>query len=699
MTERIKKLAEEALVRKHPHVEQEVINSLTARRADGGATFDEIRRAFADAVELPEGDLVAGNYASTDFLQCRETGFDFPAALREIYGKYRPLYLELHMNGGNHKSADFGAVIDEGVEGMLRRIEKSRAKFEDDAEKLAFLDGLTYACNAVVAFAEGTADAVARKVEGCTDNVRKAELLRMEAACRRVPRYPAASFYEAVQAFFFVFLLFPDGVGCLDRYLAPYYENDLAAGKITRDGALEIIENLFINVFGVLGSEHTWSGVTHGVLAGYGADGECLHSEVTDIILDATCELPLWRPQFSYRVTKKTTPEQLLRVTEAHCRRPDVLLFLNDDVLVPNLLRIGVSYADAVGYSVSGCNELIVTGCSQMGSIQGHINVARALTRLMSDKEKLAGITDFEGFYEAYERELFADLETIIAMSVERDSAAAKDPCIAESLFTRGCIESATPITCGGAVYNNCTWCLTGIINVADSLAVIRQTVFEGGKHTLAEWSDCLAADWTGFDTLRREAVGCTHFGNNDASVDSLVNRIAASLDKKSSESTPFRGGKYLFGTLTGYEISHVRCGEKTGATPDGRHSGEAFAASVSAYPGTEKEGIGGYLASAASLDGRYLQTSVVVNLSLEKSMIDTPEKRERLSAVLRTYFDMGGVQLQINYLGVDELICAQREPEKFARLRVRVTGFSGFFTTFDKGLQDEIIARRVREG
>jgi len=696
MTERIKKLADAALCRPHPHIDKAVIGALTEKRGEGGAAFDEIRRAFADAVKLPEGDLIAGNYAAVDFLQRKNTDYSFDM-IRAIYNKYSPLYLELHMNGGNHKSADYGAFIDEGISGMLRRIDEAKVRFADDKDKLDYLAELEYGANAVIAFAEGTADAVAREAEGCADEARKAELVRLAAMCRRVPRCPAESFYEAVQAFFFAFTLFPDGVGCLDRYLAPYYEKDLAAGVITRDEALEITENLFINIFGLLGTEHTWSGMTHGVLAGYGKDGECVHSDITDIILEATCELPLWRPQFSYRVTKKTTPEQFKRITEAHCKRPDILLFLNDDVLIPNLVRIGVKYEDAVGYSVSGCNELIVTGCSQMGSLEGHLNVARSLVRLLSDKEKLADIADFEAFYSAYEKELIADLETVIALSYERDSTSAKDPAIAESLFTRGCIESATPITKGGAVYNACTWCTTGIINVADSLAVIRETVFEKKTRTLAEWSDCLKADWNGYEELRHDAIGCTHFGNNDSSVDSLVNRITASLNKKSSEYTPFRGGKYLFGTLTGYEIAHVRCGSKTGATPDGRYSGEAFAASVSAYPGTEKEGIGGYLASAASLDGRYLQTSVVVNITLERSMIDTAEKRERLAAMLRTYFDMGGVQLQINYLGVDELIRAQKDPDKFAHLRVRVTGFSGFFTTFDKPLQDEIIARRVR--
>ncbi len=696
MTERIKKLADAALERPHPHIDKAVIEALMEKRAVGGATFDEIRRAFADATVVPEGDLIAGNYAAVPFMQRKNYDFSF-ALIREIYDKYRPMYHELHMNGGNHKSADYGAFIADGVEGMLRRINEARARFSGDSEKLDYLAELEYGANAVIAFAEGTADAVAREAEKCTDEARKAELTRLAAMCRRVPRRPAESFYEAVQSFFFAFTLFPDGVGCLDRYLAPYYEKDLAAGVITRDGALEITENLFINIFGLLGTEHTWSGITHGVLAGYGKDGECVHSDITDIILEATCELPLWRPQFSYRVTKKTTPEQLKRITEAHCKRPDILLFLNDDVLVPNLVRIGVSYEDAVGYSVSGCNELIVTGCSQMGSLQGHLNVARSLVRLLSDKEKLVCVNDFEAFYAAYERELFEDLGIILTMSVERDSASAKDPAIAESLFTRGCIENATPITKGGAVYNSCTWCLTGLINVADSLAVIRETVFEKKTRTLAEWSDCLAANWEGYAEMRREAIGCTHFGNNDSTVDALVNRIAESLDRRSSESTPFRGGKYLFGTLTGYELSHVRCGEKTAATPDGRRNGESFAASVSAYPGTEKEGIGGYLASAASLDGRYLQTSVVVNLSLEKSMIDTAEKRDRLAAMLRTYFDMGGVQLQINYLGVDELIRAQKDPENFAHLRVRVTGFSGFFTTFDKNLQDEIINRRVR--
>jgi len=697
MTERIEKLAKAALERPHPHIGKDVIEGLVKKRVNGGASFDEIRRAFADAVILPEGDLVAGNYTSVDFLQRKDYGYSFDM-IRAVYDKYRPLYHELHMNGGNHKSADYGAIISEGVVGMLRRIEASREKYAGDSEKQSYLDELEYGANAVIAFAEGTADAVAREAEKCPDEARRAELTRLEAVCRQVPKYPAESFYEAVQSFFFAFALFPDGVGCLDRYLAPYYEKDLAAGKITRDEALELVENLFINIFGVLGTEHTWSGMTHGVLAGYGADGECVHSEVTEIILDASCELPLYRPQFSYRVTKKTTHEQLRFVTEAHCKRPDILLFLNDDVLVPNLLRIGVTYADAVGYSVSGCNELIVTGCSQMGSIQGHFNVARSLVRLLSDKGKLSGIKDFNDFYAAYERELFEDWKIILSMSIERDTASSNDPAIAESLFTRGCIENATPITKGGADYNACTWCLTGIVNVADSLAVIRETVFEKKTRTLAAWSDCLAANWEGYDELHREALGCSHFGNADASVDSLVNRIAESLDKESSKSTPYRGGKYLFGTLTGYEISHVRCGEKTGATPDGRYNGDAFAASVSAFPGTEKQGIGGYLASAASLDGRFLQTSVVVNITLEKSMVDTYEKRDRLSAMLRTYFDMGGCQLQINYLGVDELICAQKNPDSFAHLRVRVTGFSGFFTTFDKGLQDEIINRKVRK-
>jgi formate C-acetyltransferase len=134
--------------------------------------------------------------------------------------------------------------------------------------------------------------------------------------------------------------------------------------------------------------------------------------------------------------------------------------------------------------------------------------------------------------------------------------------------------------------------------------------------------------------------------------------------------------------------------GKSSGASPDGRYAGEPFAPSISPFPSSDKKGMISYLKSAAKIDPKLIQSSVVVNLKLDRAVSDSEEKRARLVAALKTYFSLGGIQLQINYLSADELINAQKEPEKYQNLRVRVTGFSGFFTSFDKALQDEIISR-----
>ena len=149
-----------------------------------------------------------------------------------------------------------------------------------------------------------------------------------------------------------------------------------------------------------------------------------------------------------------------------------------------------------------------------------------------------------------------------------------------------------------------------------------------------------------------------------------------------------------MFGTLTGYELAHLYFGKESGASLDGRFAGDPFAASIAAFPGADKNGMTSYLKSAAKIDETLIQSSVVVNLKMDKALADTEEKRKRLLAILRTYFALGGIHLQINYLSADELIKAQQTPENYQNLRVRVTGISGFFTSFDKDLQDEIVNR-----
>jgi len=664
--------------------------------ADESSKICLIREEYAKAIQVDENSILAGTYPTFPFWERRT--YPVPEFDKLFNGKYGDFINRLFMPGGNHKSANFEYVLQEGIDGLIRQICETKATVTEQ-KKLDYLDDLYYACEAIIAWSNAHSDALRQKASQTDSVFWKQELLLMAEICDQVPHHPARNFREAVQSYYFMFILFPDGLGRLDQYLDPFYCADLEKGIITREQALDLIEEMFLKMFSFLGKDFGWSGNHHGVVAGYRADGSCGHNECTSLILEAIAELPTWRPQISYRITAKTTPEQFREAMETNYKRPDLVMFLNDDVIVQNFVNEGVAFEDAINYSVSGCNETIITGCSQVGGLEGHLNIMHSLEEMMNNTNALQNIPDFEAFYEAYIAYLEKDLKFIITHSEERDREAAKNPDIIQSLFTDGCISSATSITEGGAKYNFCTWCLAGIVNLADSLTMIRQMVFEEKRFTLTDLSRFLSDNWEGHEKERAYILNNgRYFGNDDDYADQMLNRISATVHQIAKAYTPFRGGSYLFGTLTGYELAHVVFGEVTGASPDGRCTKDPFAASIAAYPGSDKKGMTSYLKSAAKINGADLQSSVVVNIKLDRALADSEEKRARLTALFMAYFRMGGVHLQVNYLSADELIKAQQEPDKYRSLRVRVTGFSGFFTTFDKNLQDELIRRSLHQ-
>ena len=667
------------------------IRSLLSDAEDDGQRLRVIREEYAKAARVGDG-AIAGEYPTVPFFEREERD------LSRLWDSFDPEFdkyvNKVYVSGGNHFCADYGTVIRTGFSGLIDRIDERMKSATDDGQT-EFLDRVRFAARAVIEWSHAYADALFAAADKESDAVRREELLRTARICEKVPEHGATSFREAVQSFFFVFILVPDGVGLPDRYLYPYYKADAQKGEITRKEALELIEELIVRIFAFHGKDEARSGNVHGALAGYTPDGECGHNECTSLFLEAIAALPLWRPQMSYRVTAKTTAAQFKEALDAHLKRPDVITFANDDEIIPGLVGAGVAYGDAADYSPSGCNETLITGRSHPGALEGLINMTHSLERTLEDTASLEDVDGFEEFYGIFERNLQSDLDIVFRYSYERDRYGAEYPMTALSLMTDGCICAARSIAAGGAKYDFCTWCLTGLVDLADSLGVIEQFVFEEKRFTIAELCCFIRANWTGYEDKRAYILNnARYFGNDDDRVDLLVNRVCASVDAFAKKYTPYRGGRYLFGTLTGYELSHMTFGKATGATPNGRRFADPLTASVSAFPGAARSGMSAYLRSAAKLDHDLLRSSVVVNMQLDRALADGEEKRARLAAMLRAYFDLGGIQLQINYLSADELKNAKRDPEKYKDLRVRVTGFSGFFTTFDADLQDEIIER-----
>lgn len=703
MNRRLAKIADRALKENGVYTLKDGFLRQKFESANLTEKAQSVRKEYAKLIEIDEESLLVGDYPTCLFRHYVPF-LDFPEKENTsdwsvLCKKYDQYINKLFIPGGNHLTADFDYILKNGISGLIKKIEEAQNTITTEEEKL-FLNNLHCTARSAVAWVQAYADALGVAVKKAASEKRRQELIAMADICSRVPYLPATSFREALQSYYFIFILFiPDGLGRIDQYLYPYYISDLEKGKTTKREALELTEELFIKMFCWLGKDEPRSANHHGVVAGYTANGECGHNEYTSIILEAITEIPVWRPQISYRVTAKTTVEQLREAVEAHYKRPDLIMFLNDDAIIKGLVGVGVTYEDAVGYSSSGCNETVLTGCSNMGALQGHINIMHSLEQLLKDTDRLENIHDFDTFYKTFEDYLHRDLDIVFGFSYEREvvDADAGPSLFVRSLLTEGCISSATPITRGGAKYNFITWCLTGLVNLADSLSIIRQKVFEEKQFSLTEVSRFLETNWVGYEKHRAYILNNSrYFGNDDNYVDLLINKVGESVNRIAQNYTPYRGSRYLFGTLTGYEISHIVFGGNTGASLDGRYAGEPLCASIAAFPGTDKNGVTAYLKSAAKIDENSIQSSTVVNLKLDKTLADSEKKRERLTALLQTYFKLGGIQLQINYLSADELIKAQKEPEKYQSLRVRVTGFSGFYTCFDKKLQDEIIARQL---
>ena len=332
MNQRIRRLADSVLAENGRFACADAhIKSLLAEVTDE-ERLRIIREEYSKIIKVDEDSLIAGQYPSMPFYQRVEV--DYEAIWRDAIApiKFELYEKRVHINGGQHFSANFEMVLTQGFSGLKAQIEEKRISVTDDEQK-GFLDELHYVTDAITAWVTAHADALRMAADKASSKERRSELLQMASVCERVPFYPATTFREAVQSYFFTFMLYSDGLGCIDRYLYPYYLADVEKGILTREEALGLIEELFIKIFSRFGTDEIRSGNNHGVIGGYTPDGECGHNECTSLILEAIADLPVWRPQISYRVTAKTTADQLKEVVDAQIRRPDLIMLLNDDVI------------------------------------------------------------------------------------------------------------------------------------------------------------------------------------------------------------------------------------------------------------------------------------------------------------------------------------------------------------------------------
>jgi len=633
-------------------------------------------------------------------------------------------------NGVGHCSPDYGMLLELGLAGIQREIERQLARLDlttpEGTEKRQFLRAASIACDGVTRFAAryaSLADEMAREER---DPERRQELSKIAEICRRVPAEPPRSFWEALQAIWFVHLgvMLDDGgvahaLGRLDQILLPLLQRDLRGGDLSRDVALELIECLFtkasetVNLMEGLatigiGGNTTFIELTIG---GVDRDGRDATNELSFLFLDAVEEMKTIQPNCAARLHPGTPEEFRQRVAEVMGGGSVSLQVVNDEVIIDAYTRRNVAPEDAREYAIIGCVEPTPSGKSYASTDAFFFNTALCLEMVLGGgKSWILGTegaetgdpTRFETFDELMQayRAQIAHFVRHLVMCFQAIGQAHREllPCPFQSSVIRDCIENGLDVKRGGARYNFTGGNAIGTAVVADSLMAIKHFVFDERKISMDEMIEILRNDFEGHEDTRLMFLNrAPKYGNDDDEVDQiakeLIDVFSGELDRYENP----RGG--AFSTSIYSVTSHVAMGNLVSATPDGRKGRTPLSVGISPAHGRDRRGPTLAMKSAAKIDYRNVVNGSAFNLKFHPSAFRGEEGIESFANLIRTYFRLGGQQLQVDVVDADTLRAAQERPEEYQDLIVRVAGYSARFVDLNRAMQDEFIARTEQSG
>ncbi|HNR32877.1 MAG TPA: pyruvate formate lyase family protein, partial [Candidatus Hydrogenedentes bacterium] len=621
-----------------------------------------------------------------------------------------------------HVIPNFDSVLEKGLLRMAAEVDARR--LDAPPETREFFEAVSCALEGVIVFARRLADAVAVAAARAESAEQRAEMESMLAICRRCPLHAPATFREAVQSLWTVKtaveLAYPVNLHCfgrLDQQLYPFYAADLAAGRITREAATELVEELLLKIMSlnirpesnILGNfYHRYLGSSPVTLGGVRPDGADATNELTYIFLDAAHRSKAIT-NISVRINPGTPNSLLERVAEYLQEGTSSFSLFNDAVNIEAMTRRGFSEEDARDYAVMGCVETTCPGkTGGMSASALQLSKVLDMTLRNGDMRTIAGTVRGEGLrtgdpssFESFDELVEAFLKQarhLIARIV--DASNLRDRLYAEwlpapmiSAFIDGCLDSGRDVTAGGARYDLAgISMINALANVFDSLLVIKKLVFDERRFGLREFLSAMDDNFASRqDVLHAVRQVKGKWGNGDSDTDAMARRIAGELFAETYRHTNFRGGPFVVYIIS--MITHTIDGRLSVASPDGRKAGMPYAASGNPY-NVEHCGVTAALRSVAALPFEDVM-GCAVNMKFHPNAIGKgPVGRAKWAALLRTYFQMGGPQLQPTVAGAETLRAAQRDPDQYRDLIIKVGGYSTYFVDLGKEIQEEIIAR-----
>jgi len=626
----------------------------------------------------------------------------------------------------SHNSVDYAKVLSSGLEGVRQEVREELEKLDptnmETLEKSLFLRSANISLGASISFARRYAALALKLAEAESDVQRKKELKKIAEVCEQVPAGPARGFHEALQAVWFTYIaLMIEGWGSgmtfgrADQYLYPYYKTDIEERRITRDEARDLIALFSIKVHElvtVFDSKAVQDSAglpmqLNIILGGVNEEGKDAVNELSYLFLDADELVGFSSPDIVIRVSDKNPEEFLLRACTALKNLKGKYKFVSDTTIIKQLTGIGKPLEFARDFIVAGCWAPTVPGRSfdHPGSM---LNLPLMLELALNDgASRLTGeqigprtgnprnFKSYDELWDAYKKQVEAQIPTLIFFrNADRKIFGEFSPYPLQSSLLEGCIKKGLDMANGGtAPYISQALDAPGAPNVGDSLAAVKKMVFEEKKITMDQLLDALDKNFEGRQEILYLLESAPKFGNDDDYVDSIVNKI---LTHFSGEVAKYPGIAGAVATTAASVITaNVPLGKGVGALPDGKKAGAPLSeGGLSPYQGRNISGPTATMRSIAKLDHLKIANGSVLNMRFHPDTLKDDSKIKKFASLIRTYCETGGYLVQFNIISTDILRDAQKHPEKYRDLLIRVATYSAYFVELPPSVQDDIIFR-----
>ncbi|MBR2473499.1 MAG: hypothetical protein IKB51_00515 [Clostridia bacterium] len=610
---------------------------------------------------------------------------------------YKPIaenrFRRIMVGQDSHMAIDYELLLSKGVRGIVAQIDEYMKTCR--REQLDFYSAARTCLLAVIKHSENYSALAERLAEQESDETRKEELLKIAEICKKVPAEPAESFYEAVQSVHFVtYCVSIDPVsiyhqqfqlGHPDRYLYPYYKNDIEKGVLTKERA-----QLLLDCLGIQINMRVPNGLSSGYMVG-GRDenGKLVENELTEMLMQVVDDIRLVYPAVGLCYTEGMPDSYLKKACEILSHGRSHPAIFNDDVISKGLQGYGVSESESHNYIHSTCVEITPCASSNVWVASEYTNMVQLLLDTMTRE-----YDSFEDHYAA----LFERIDEDIKRNFEVQNGYRKrraenniNPLL--SCFVNDCLERGTDVEKGGARYNWIMPSYVGMANLVDSLYALKKVVYDDKKYTVCQLKEILDKNFEGNEPLRLYLLNdLPKYGNDLDEIDRYFEKFTSHIISECRKYTAIHSAGNIIPSVFCWEM-HERFGKKTGATPDGRLAGFPLGDGSGPCQGRELNGPTASILSSTKWKHYELIGGVAVNMKFAKSMLGD-NSLSIMQSLIKTYIERGGFEIQINVTDKEILEKARENPEQYRDLVVRIGGYSDYFTRLSPQMQAEVILR-----